>query len=296
MQKQINFFKLDKLFYFLSTAAMLFSVYTIFYGNSFKYGTDFTGGVEATIDFKKKTSVKEVIGFFNKKAMDVEVEKVLSKENRYILRTSIKQESGKTEKAFMKVLKAFSKQKGNEMTVVQNRTVGSVVSGENKANAFKIVLAAILVIVVYISIRFKWAYALAAILAVTHDVTLMLGFISYFQLEFNVLTIIAILTIFGYSVNDTIVLFDRVRETKKEKGAEFDYRKILNVSINSVLVRTLITSLTTILVVATMYFYTEGTLKQFALQLIVGLFVGTYSSVYVSCGFMLFCSSRKIKV
>lgn len=136
-------------------------------------------------------------------------------------------------------------------------------------------------ILVYIWFRFKMAYAVAAITALLHDVSLMFGFISVFQLEFSTASIAAILTIFGYSLNDTIVVFDRIRENAKLMQ-DSNIRKIIDTSITQSLSRTIITSLTTLLAVLALYIFATGPIQLFALNMIFGVVIGTYSSIFIA--------------
>ena len=142
-------------------------------------------------------------------------------------------------------------------------------------------IVVLFLILIYIWFRFKMAYAIAAISALLHDVILMFGIISFFSLEFSTGTIAAILTIFGYSLNDTIVVFDRVRENMKLMQ-DSNIRKIINTSITQSLSRTIITSITTLLAVVSLYIFASGPIQLFALNMIFGIVIGTYSSIFIA--------------
>lgn len=145
---------------------------------------------------------------------------------------------------------------------------------------------ALALILLYIWFRFRLAYAVAAIVTLLHDVAIMLGFIATFQIEVATATIAAVLTIIGYSLNDTIVVFDRIRENETLlRDSEFGV--VVNTSITQSLSRTLITSLTTLLAVVAIFIFATGTIKDFALNLMVGIVVGTYSSIFVASPFLL---------
>lgn len=145
---------------------------------------------------------------------------------------------------------------------------------------------ALILILAYIWFRFKLAYAVSAISALVHDVAVMIGVIGTFQIEVNTATIAAVLTIIGYSLNDTIVIFDRIRENQNLLR-EKDFEKVVNISITQSLGRTLITSLTTLLAVAAIYIFGTGVIKIFALNLIIGVVVGTYSSIFIASPILL---------
>jgi preprotein translocase subunit SecF len=175
-----------------------------------------------------------------------------------------------------------------DASVIQKQTdyVGPRFSRELSQQVVLLTLFAMLLILVYIWFRFRLAYAVSAIIALAHDVAIILGFVAAFQIEFSTATIAAILTIIGYSLNDTIVIFDRVRENVGLMR-DSDFQTIINTSITQSLSRTLLTSLTTILGVAAIYIFGTGSIKDFALSLMVGIVVGTYSSMFVASPILL---------
>ncbi len=159
--------------------------------------------------------------------------------------------------------------------------VGPRYSRELAGQTVSIVLVAMLLILIYTTLRFRIRYATAAVLCLIHDTLIMLGVIAIFQLEVTTITIAAIMTIIGYSLNDTIVIFDRVRENQ-ELMRDSDLAVILNTSITQSMSRTLLTSLTTLLAVATIFIFGTGDIRNFALSLMVGVVVGTYSTVFIA--------------
>ncbi|TVR87018.1 MAG: protein translocase subunit SecF [Spirochaetaceae bacterium] len=164
---------------------------------------------------------------------------------------------------------------------VERSFVGPRFSADLTRNAFLLVGFAMGLILLYVWFRFKLGYAVSAIAAVVHDVAFMLAFIGAAQLEVSTATIAAVLTIIGYSLNDTIVIFDRVRENE-DLLRDSNFANTLNVSISQSLSRTLITSITTLLAVSAIYFFAVGAIQDFALNLMVGVLVGTYSSLFVA--------------
>jgi preprotein translocase subunit SecF len=156
------------------------------------------------------------------------------------------------------------------------------------------VVVALALIMAYIWIRFQLSSALAAIAALSHDILIMIGFIAVFRLEVTTTTIAAVLTIIGYSLNDTIVVFDRIREnTKLLRGTKFE--KVVNISITQSLSRTLITSFTTLMAVLPLFIFAKGAIQLFALNLIVGIIVGTYSSIFIASPVLLALTNAKLK-
>lgn len=172
------------------------------------------------------------------------------------------------------------------VAVKQNDYVGPRFSGELGGQTITLTLLAVVLILLYVWIRFRLAFAISAIVALIHDVLIMIGFIGFFQVEVVTATVAAVLTIIGYSLNDTIVVFDRIRENSRLiHGAESS--AIINLSITQSLSRTLITSITTLLAVVTLYIMGSGPIRDFALAMIVGIVVGTYSSIYIASPVLL---------
>ena len=172
------------------------------------------------------------------------------------------------------------------VVIKSSEYVGPRFSQTLAQQSFSLTLMALVLILIYIWFRFQFGYAISAIVALTHDVLVMLGFIGATQLEVSTTTIAAVLTIIGYSLNDTIVIFDRIRENEGLLQGR-DIEDIINTSITQSLSRTLITSLTTLLAVTALYTFGTGAIKDFALNLIVGIIVGTYSSVFVASPMLL---------
>jgi len=200
----------------------------------------------------------------------------------------------------LKIKESLNKSFESDAMLFQKKDfIGSTYSKEIANGAFWSVVLAILLILVYVSVRFKIIYAVAAIIALVHDCAIMLGVIGVFQIEFNSVTIAAILTILGYSINDTIVVFDRIRENFG-LIRDMDRKQIINFSITQTLSRTLITSLTTLLAVIAIFIVSNGVIRDFALNLIVGIVSGTYSSIFIAAvivlfGLNLFDKQQKIK-
>jgi len=170
--------------------------------------------------------------------------------------------------------------------------VGARFSQDLADSSWKVTLFTILVIMAYATWRFKFQYAVGAILAILHDAVIMVGFIVWTGMEFNTSSIAAILTILGYSINDTIVIFDRIREDKRLAPTD-KYTTVLDRSITETLGRTVITSLTTLLAVFALYIFTSGSIKDFALALIVGIVSGTYSTIFIATAFVRFWDHMK---
>ena len=174
----------------------------------------------------------------------------------------------------------------SSVTELENVYVGARFSEDLTRNTIILTTLALALILAYIWFRFKLGYAVSAIVALLHDVSFMLVFVGALQIEVSTATIAAILTIIGYSLNDTIVIFDRIRENEQVMR-ESGFETIINTSITQSLSRTLITSLTTLIAVLAIYIFATGTVQSFALNLIVGVIVGTYSSIFIASPVLL---------
>lgn len=172
------------------------------------------------------------------------------------------------------------------VNIRSSAAVGPKVSGELLRSGLIALGAALVLMMVYISIRFQWQYALGAVAALFHDVIITMGMFSLTQFEFNLSTIAALLTIVGYSMNDTVIVFDRVREEAR-KYKKLDLAKVIDIAINQTLSRTLLTSGTTLLALFSIYLFGGTVLSGMSFALIFGIFIGTYSSVFVASALVL---------
>lgn len=197
-----------------------------------------------------------------------------------------------------KVVEVVGAVNGIDKVVVEKKEGISARYSELLAgSSVSLVIVALLLITIYIWIRFKFSFAVASMVALMHDILVMFAFIGIFQVEITVTTIAAILTIIGYSLNDTIVIFDRIRENLKIIKSK-SKKVVVDTSITQSLSRTIITSLTTLLAVLSLFFIATGDIKNFALNLIIGIVVGTYSSIFIASPVFLGISSwgEKIKI
>jgi preprotein translocase subunit SecF len=180
------------------------------------------------------------------------------------------------------------------VAVTRSDYVGSRFSKQLTDQAGLLLVLTLAVILVYASIRFKFQYAMGAVLAIVHDGLITVAFVVWTRIEFNTTTIAAILTILGYSINDTIVIFDRIRETRRIYPND-GFVDILNRAITETLGRTIITTFTTMLAVIFLYVFTSGSMRDFALCLLVGMTSGVYSTIFIASGFVSFWEKRALK-
>jgi preprotein translocase SecF subunit len=170
----------------------------------------------------------------------------------------------------------------NPVVEISKEKVGPKIGAELRTDALWAILYSLLGIVVYITWRFEFKFSMAAIVALIHDVMITLGIFSILGKEINLTILGAFLTIVGYSLNDTIVVFDRIRENLRQRRRNDVYEDVINTSVNQTLSRTVITSLTTLLVVVILFFYGGAVIHDFAFALVVGVLVGTYSSIFIA--------------
>ncbi|WP_321327933.1 protein translocase subunit SecF [uncultured Ilyobacter sp.] len=257
------------------------------------FGIDFSGGNLYQFKFEKNITLGEVNSFFDEVSkdfpqLDGKSRKVqVSGENTVILRTSEMDEGQKNE--FLdKVenLGAYDLQKADK--------VGATIGEELKTSAFYALILGCILIVLYITIRFEFKFAMAAVIALFHDVIISVGGIALLGYEINTPFIAAVLTILGYSINDTIVVFDRIRETLKRKNSP-ELGDAINISINQVMTRSINTSLTTFLAVIAILIFGGESLKTFITTLLIGVVAGTYSSIFVASPLVYLLEKNKDK-
>ena len=178
-----------------------------------------------------------------------------------------------------------------QIAISRTDYVGARFSKNLTDQAALLLVLTLLLILVYVSFRFRFQYAAGAVLAILHDGLIMVAFIVWLRMEFNTTTIAAIMTILGYSINDTIVIFDRIRETLR-LYPDSSFKDNMNRAISETLSRTFITTLTTMLAVISLFLFTTGTMKDFALALLIGMISGTYSTIFVASSFVFFWENR----
>jgi len=282
---KFNFIGRRKIAYFISLSLILIGFTSLALRGRGNLGIDFAGGSLQEFRFERPVSTDRI-----RKALR-EIELGDSPIQQYKDKRDILIRTGAdtANKIIAKFKTEFSE---NSFKILRVETVGPAVGKDLTAKAFSALLFALLGICIYISLRFEFRFAIAAIIALFHDVLIAAGALSLTGREFSVPVIAALLTVVGYSINDTIVVFDRIREDlrlmRKSK-----YEEIINTSINQTLSRTLLTSLTTLLVVSALFFLGGAVINDFAFVLLIGVVVGTYSSVFVASPILLDWRRRK---
>ena len=274
----INFNKFYKLFSVISTSLVILSVILLFF-KGLNFGVDFKGGTLIELRTKdNQTNVSILRDAFNKMNLgDVNIKK-FGEENDFL----IKIEKKDTSENIIQLIKTdLTKSIGDTYNFRRVENVGPKVSSELLKSGITAIFLSLVAMLFYIWVRFEWQFSLGAIIALFHDVIITLGLFSLLNLEINLSIVAAVLTIVGYSMNDTVVIYDRVRENLK-KYSDIKIFELTNKSINETLSRTLITSITTLLALMSIYLFGGEILKGFSLAMIFGVVFGTYSSIYIA--------------
>ena len=274
----INFNKFYKLFNLISLCLVVASVLLLFF-KGLNFGVDFKGGTLIELRSNDKNiNVTSLRQSFNKMNLgDFNVKK-FGNENDFLIKIEKKDTSAN---AIEVIKKDLTSSLGGSFNFRRVENVGPKVSSELLKSGIIAIALSLAAMLFYIWIRFEWQFSLGAILALFHDVIITLGLFSLFSLEINLSIVAAVLTIVGYSMNDTVVIYDRVRENLR-KFSDIKIYELTNISINETLSRTIITSATTLLALVSIYLFGGEILKGFSLAMIMGVVFGTYSSIYIA--------------
>ena len=285
VNKLIPFNNFYKIFNLASSLLIVISILLLLF-KGLNYGVDFKGGTLIEIrTTSNNISISDLRKAFNKMDLgDISV-KEFGKKNDFIIKFEKKNKP--KDNIIENIKKNLSKSIGNNFEFRRVESVGPKVSSELLISGIIAIALSLGAMLIYIWIRFEWQFSLGAIVALFHDVIITLGFFSLFGFEINLSIVAAVLTIVGYSMNDTVVIFDRVRENLR-KYSDIKIFDLSNISINETLSRTIITSITTLLALLSIYFFGGEVLKGFSLAMILGVIFGTYSSIYIANPILVF--------
>ena len=296
----MQLFKSETHFNFMGRikAAVIFSIILILIGlgsvalsGGLKFGIDFAGGTLIQLQFKSPPDIEVIRDGLKTIGLGESTIQEFGSKKDILIRVQRSEE--KLEAVGSMVRKSLmGKFNIDEITVERVEMVGPKVGRDLREKALLSILYAIIGVIIYISWRFELQYAIAAIIALAHDVLVTMGAFSIFDKEFTLVIVAAFLTIIGYSLNDTIVVFDRIRENLRRKGKS-SISDMINTSINQTLSRTLLTSGTTLMVVIALFFFGGEIIHDFSFALLVGVFIGTYSSIFIASVFLVYWDSRK---
>lgn len=272
----IDFMRYRRPAFFLALALILISLGSLA-TQGLRLGLDFTGGTLVELHYAEAPELESVRAELVAAGYEQFVVQNFGSSHDVLVRLS----EGFSPKVGEQVRSLLNASTSSEITLTRAEFVGAQVGEELRDQGGLGMLVALICIMIYVAFRFQYKFALGSVLALFHDVIILLGFFSLFRIDFDLTVLAALLAIVGYSINDTIVIYDRIREnfrTVREGSA----KDLINLSINQTLLRTTITSLTTLLVVVALFIWGGDMIHNFALALIVGILVGTYSSIYVA--------------
>lgn len=272
----MHFIKLRKIWYLISLVIIIPGLISLF-TNGLNLGIDFTGGNILEVRFERLVAVEKVRQAIA--GLGIETSRGIQKSSQengkvtYLIRTKTlsQEESAKLQKALGKL---------SQMTVLRNEYVGPIIGRELTRNALLALIGAAVLMVIYITIRFEFKQGIAAVIALLHDILVVTGIFSLFQIEIDSTFIAAVLTIVGYSINDTIIIFDRIRENLKIRKKDEELEDTINFSLWQTLTRSINTVLTVTFVLVALYFLGGSTIHIFVLALLIGVISGAYSSIF----------------
>ncbi len=278
----IDFMGARKLTYALSALMMVLAVASMAF-KGFNYGIDFSGGILMEISSDQVINLDELRNKLDGVDIgEINLQTIGESGKEVMIRA---QASGMDEKSQMAAIKQIKEIIGSDVQYNKIELVGPQVGDELKKAGVIASVIAVLGITLYIWVRFEWQFALGAMLGLVHDLVVTVGLLSAFGMDFSLTTIAAILTLAGYSVNDTVVTYDRIRENLRKYKSMPQY-ELLNKSINDIFSRTLLTGMTTLLAAVALFIFGGDTLRSFSFTILWGVIIGTYSSIYVSAVFL----------
>tara|TARA_R110001592_G_scaffold97389_4_gene278949 strand:- start:2320 stop:3270 length:951 start_codon:yes stop_codon:yes gene_type:complete len=295
--RQFDFMRLAKPFGIASIAAIVISIGSLLI-NSLELGLDFTAGTLVEVGYSQPVAVGEVTERMRAAGYPDAQVVAFGSDQDVLIRLPVDDTVSQEEMANSLVslgddiLAALADDSGAVPTINRLEFVGPRVGEELAESGGMGLLVALGIVMIYVAIRFQSKFAIAAVIALFHDVIITLGIFSLFGLQFDLTVLAALLAIIGYSINDTIVVFDRIRENFRvmRKGTPYE---MINVSLNQTLSRTIITAMTTQLVVCAMLFLGGESIQGFAIALTLGILIGTYSSVYIASSLLLYLNVSK---
>lgn len=253
--------------------------------NKLNFGLDFTGGVKVEVGFEQAADLTKMRQVLDANGFDDAVVQLFGTSRDVVIRMG-ERPNVKAEMLGNEILDILKEGMGVHVDMRRIEFVGASVGDELTEQGGLAMLTALICILVYVAFRFEWRFALGSVFALFHDVLLTLGLFSFLKIEFDLTVLAAILAVIGYSLNDTIVVSDRIRENFR-KIREGGPEEIINISLTQTLSRTFITSITTLLVLLALFFKGGALIHGFATALLFGVFVGTYSSIYVASSIAL---------
>ena len=286
---KIDFLKVKNIATILSILAIISSLFFLFYKN-LNFGIDFKGGTLIEIKKDNDLTISEIRNQLSELDIgDIQIQTFGSDD---VILIRIENSSNLVANADMSTIEIIRPNLGDNITIQRTEIVGPKVSSELIQKGIIAIVIAVFLMLFYIWIRFEWQFSIGAVTALIHDVFITMGIFSLLQIEFNLSIIAALLTIIGYSMNDTVVVYDRIRENLR-KYKQMNIYDLINQSLNETMSRTLLTSVTTLLALFSLYFLGGEVLRGFTLAMIIGVFIGTYSSVFIASQIVLYLNVKR---
>ena len=275
----IDFIGLRKTALLVSVILIVASVYSLS-KQGLNYGIDFTGGTKVELVYQSDVDVNELRNTLTSNGYDDAVVQLFGSSQDVLIRVPLSEDNSSAQVS-TDVVEVLTAQTTETLEVRAVEFVGPQFGQELFEKGILALVYALIGVMIYVAFRFEWKFSLGSVVALVHDILITVGLFSLLGLEFTLPVLAALLAVIGYSLNDTIVVFDRIRENFR-KLRESDTKETMNVSINQTLPRTILTSLTTLLVLFALYTYGGDALSGFAATLIIGVLIGTYSSIFVA--------------
>jgi preprotein translocase SecF subunit len=268
-----------KIWFGISLSLLAIGLVFLIINGGLNLGMDFTGGSSIHATIGRTFEVSEIREIMDKYDPDATITHAGQNKDQVIVRTKISFDNEKR----AEITQAFIEKYKIESTNISFETIGPTVGKELAMQSLIAILLAFAGIMVYVSFRFEWRFGLASLTALVHDTAMMIATYAVFQIPVNGTFIAALLTIIGYSINDTIVIFDKIRENlKSERSRKIDYDNLVNVSVTQTLARSINTSLTTLITIFALYFLGVPAIKEFAFPMIIGVVSGCYSTIFIA--------------
>jgi len=293
---KINFVSKRLSFFYVSSAIIAIGIISVII-LGVDYGIDFEGGTEIGVRFDKEISTEELRSKIEGAGIVGAEIKSYGKENQFLIRAKLTQEAAKTIRTTLDT--GFE---GYKVTVLKEDIIGPRVGSELRTDMYLAVFLSVLAILIYIAFRFQFVFGLGAVVALIHDVIVTFAFLVIFHnlaimnLEINQTLLAGMLTVIGYSINDTVIIFDRIRENREKSKSTLNFIKVVNTSINETLSRTVNTVVTVLLVLIPLVFIGGPVLEGFALTMLIGIIAGTYSSIYIASSFVIWYLEKVKKI
>ncbi len=293
-EMNVDFVGKRRLFMMISAIAILIGMAALVMRGGLNYGIDFAGGTMVQVRFTKDLNSDQIREALTEIDMgDASIQQFEGEEaHEFLIRVEKSQTNlvGLSDEIKVVLDKAFG---AENVDIRRVEMVGPKVGKDLRRQGLMAIIYAMIGILIYVTFRFELRFAVGAIVALIHDVSITVGMFALLDKEFSLPIVAALLAIVGYSLNDTIVVYDRIRENMKGSSGKSNFLSTINSSINQTLSRTILTSLTTILVLISLFFLGGGVIHDFAFAMLVGVFVGTYSSIFIASPIVIMMQPKK---